>query len=46
MMRFTSILPWLDNRRDRAPSVGMYKAAAAAMDVNRKADRERVNAAV
>ena len=46
MIRFTKALQWLDNLLDRAASVGTYRAAAAAMEVKRNADRERVKAAV
>lgn len=45
-MRFTSVLQWFERRRDSAEADGMKRAAAAAMEVKRKAERERVKAAV
>jgi hypothetical protein len=46
MMRLTSVLQWLERRRESAAAVGMKSAAAAAIEVKRKAERDRVKAAV
>jgi len=46
MMRLTRVLQWLDRRRERALAWGRKRDAAAAMEVKRKAERDRVQAAV
>lgn len=46
MIRFTSVLQWLDSRRDRAEAEGINKDAAAAIEVNKNADLDLVYAAV
>lgn len=46
MTRLARVLQWLERRRDKAPAEGMKRADMAAMEVKRKDERVRVQAAV